>query len=265
MRCPSRHRVYRNVITEEFANNHRLLIQRTDVDTGLFKMGNSAFVRSIGRAFVPSMVVGDHESEQGFWFHVLSKCPSPLIMGMEFIRRIQLYTKNKHLLIDCPSLCKIPTLKWIGAPQSQLDFVADGKRLTGHVDTGSDLDLMSLRCATIQGFKIDTFNTCDIIDGQYPYNVFSLNTLINLGPIQTFINRKLRSKKNKARMDDHDLALEVEHYRRSKAIRLISKIGDETKREAAVAEEDVKRKDFDRRHGNCQRCNGVVPESEILR
>jgi hypothetical protein len=75
---------------------------------------------------------------------------------MEFLEKTKLYTEYKHLLIDCPfNFGNIPTLKYIGSRQASLNFRADGTPLTGCLDTGADLDFMSLRAAIEHGFQID--------------------------------------------------------------------------------------------------------------
>jgi hypothetical protein len=81
----------------------------------------------------------------------------PLILGLNFIRKFKLFTENKHMLVDCPySFGNLPALKWIGCPQERIEFLADGRSLTAGADSGSDLDLMSLKCAQRREFKIDT-------------------------------------------------------------------------------------------------------------
>ncbi|KAF4634546.1 hypothetical protein G7Y89_g3561 [Cudoniella acicularis] len=79
-------------------------------------------------------------------------------MGMSFLEKIQLYTKNKYLLVDRPSRLNsnMPTLKWIGSPRSFIDFTANGTKLVRCADTGSDLNLMPLRCAKRHSLEINT-------------------------------------------------------------------------------------------------------------
>jgi hypothetical protein len=145
----------RNIMTEAFAGDCGAKVQGGKDNTGLFKMGTGQCIQSIGRALVPLTLLTGEESEEHCWFHILPKCPMPLIMGAEFLRKIQLFTRNKHLLVECPSFGSFPTFKWIGSPQGELDFFANGQLLTGCADTGSDLDLISLDCALTYGFEID--------------------------------------------------------------------------------------------------------------
>jgi hypothetical protein len=145
-----------NIMTKDFAKKHGIAIQRQEDDKSLFQLGTSKYIQSIGRAYLPCGLSGQSGSQESRWFHVLKKCVTPLIVGMEFLEKTKLYTKYKHLLIDCPfSFGNIPTLKYIGSRQASLNFRADGSPITGCLDTGADLDFMSLRTALEHGFKID--------------------------------------------------------------------------------------------------------------
>jgi hypothetical protein len=146
-----------DIMTEAFANEHDIAIQRGETDQSLFLLGAGKYVKSVGKAQVPISLFGNDFKEEFRWFHVLEKCPVPLILGMKFVEKIKLYTRNKHLLVDCPfNFGSLPTLKWVGSPRGFVNFRANGKQLVGCADTGSDLDFLSLRCAKRLGFKIDS-------------------------------------------------------------------------------------------------------------
>jgi hypothetical protein len=320
----------RNIMTEACAKEYGVSIMRGENDKGLFKLGTGKYISSIGRAYVPLSLLGDVQSKEYCWFDILAKCPVPVIIGLEFIRKIQLYTKNKHLLVESPFNFSMPTLKWIGSPKGRIEFMADGKTLTGGADTGSDLDFMSLGCARRRGFNIDrresartrvmlpdqtivetigqvhvsslvisdfesfemtfhvlpglscdvifgeefleqmdAFNACDILDGEEDPSIYSLHTLINLGPIQSFLARKCLAKTLTAEEDslllEHDAGIEGEIYRRNKANRSISKIKNRARAEAAREDEEAKRRLFDRGHENCVHCSVEEdPRSESI-
>ncbi|PMD19057.1 hypothetical protein NA56DRAFT_706110 [Hyaloscypha hepaticicola] len=147
----------RDIITETFAADNGILVQRGEADKSIFKLGSGKLIQSVGRALVPLRIFGDSQSTENRWFDVIAKCPVPLILGLDFIRKFKLFTQNKHLLVDCPyNFGNLPVLKWIGSPRERINFVADGRSLVAGADTGSDLDLMSLQCARRRGFKIDT-------------------------------------------------------------------------------------------------------------
>jgi len=157
-----------NIISEAFANQCNIPIDRNVIS--IFKIGNSKEMRSIGRAFVPCSLFGDNNSHNSQWFHVLAKCVMPVILGMDFLDKTKLFTRNKHLLIDCPSrFGNMPMLKYIGSRQSHIPFNADGEELVGCADTGSDLDFMSPECAYRLGYNIDSTSTArtrvQLVDG----------------------------------------------------------------------------------------------------
>lgn len=147
----------RDIITETFAADNGILVQRGEADKSIFELGSGKLTQSVGRALVPLRIFGDSQSIENRWFDVIARCPVPLILGLDFIRKFKLFTRNKHLLVDCPyNFGNLPILKWIGSPRERIHFVADGRSLIAGADTGSDLDLMSLQCARRRGFKIDT-------------------------------------------------------------------------------------------------------------
>jgi len=121
--------------------------------------------------------------------------------------------------------------------------------------------LPGLPCDVIFGEEfldqIDAFNTCDIVhlDGNV---IQSLNTLINLGPIQRFLTFRRASKPERTPQQEHEELIEAEIYRRSKANRALARIKDETRAATASAIEETMRRDFDDRHASCLHCIGAV-------
>lgn len=326
----------RNIITAAFAKDHNVEIQRGKDDKDLFVMGNGQHMRSIGKALIPCSLLGG-ESHESYWFHVMSKCSVPIIMGLEFLHKIQLYTTNQHLLVDSPfTFGNMPSFKWIGSPKGKMEFFADGHILEACADTGSDLDLMSLRCAIQRGFKVDrkrktrimladetvietigqvdlssvqlpgfdsfkmsfhvlpnlvcdvifgeefleqtdAFNTCKIINEEDLLDLYSLNTLINLGPLQALFTKMFHRKKTRSMqqrnslsngvvsqnaialaMRDHDKRIEAEMYRQHRVDRLIERMKEEGQGVIArTAEEEATRMAFLSLHTECAYCTGM--------
>lgn len=270
------------------------------------------------------------ESNQSSLFHVMSKCSVPIIIGLSFVHKIQLYTMNTHLLVDFPfTFGNISSFKWIGSPKGKIQFFADGHKLEAGADTGSDIDLMSLRCAVKRGFKVDSkrktrimladetivgtigqvdvssvqlpgfasfnmsfhvlpnlvcdvifgeefleqtdaFNTCKIIDDEDLSGRYSLNPLINLGPLQTFFAKMIHRKKNRDSSENamvlaiqqHDKRMEAEIYRQTKKVRLMERLrGEGQDADAMMAEEERRRMAFQNLHTGCAHCIGttVIP------
>jgi hypothetical protein len=135
------------IMTEAFAKQHGHVIHHGGDDKAIFKTSSGKLIQSIGRTLVSLSLIGERQSIELRWFHVLKKCAVPIVLGDNFIKKIKLLTENKHPLEDCTlGFGDIATFKWIGSPQQRINFVADGKSLTAGADTGSDLDLMSLQC-----------------------------------------------------------------------------------------------------------------------
>lgn len=93
----------------------------------------------------------------------------------------------------------------------------------------------------------------DLIDSE-DVDLYTLNTLVNLGPLQALLNRKWRKKESLSAQQEHDSVVEAETYRRNKANRKISKMEDAMLRLAALEAEENRRTEFDRRHQSCAHC-----------
>jgi hypothetical protein len=104
--------------------------------------------------------------------------------------------------------------------------------------------------------RIDAFNTCaELMDTEDPHQ-HSLNTLINLGPIQAFMSRTWTPAAGGTAQQEHDHKIEAEIYRRNKARRVISRIVSQDQVEAARATEEAKILAFDTGHIGCAQCVG---------
>jgi hypothetical protein len=315
-----------NIITEAFAVEHGIPVQRGETDQNVFQLGNGQYVKSLGRVKVPIKVLGGNRrisNEEYQWFDVLQKCPVPLILGMGFIEKAKLWTENKHLLVDSPYVfVKIPILKWIGSPRGCIDFSANGHQLEGCADTGSDLDFMSPECAGRLGLKSDTapsactrvmladesivetigkvhvssiqisgfdgfdmnfhilpglasdiifseeflyqmdaFNTCVQTKNSNDHYQPRLNTLVSLGPIQTYLTRTWRPDPTDSAQQVHDNGMEAEILRRNKAKRAIRKMRTEEQAAEARRVEVLKRISFDCNHEACRYCVGLPAQS----
>jgi hypothetical protein len=148
----------KNIVSQEFATEHKIQVRRGKNDKKLFELGNGAYVKSLGRARIPcSLAKGSFPSRKQ-WFHVLANCAVPLIMGRSFLEESQILTKNRHLLERCPpELLSVSSLKFIGSPRNRsgMGISLNGRVLMATPDTGSDLNLISLACAEREGFYIN--------------------------------------------------------------------------------------------------------------
>jgi len=154
----------KNIISESLAIDRKLTILRRLKDIQRFELGNGEFVWSIGRVRVKVQVPG-----LPLWknlnFYVFKKCPWPLVLGISFLAKTKILTRNRHLLEDCPQeMDQISSLLWIGSPRNntsslqppnRLRCCLDGRCLIATADSGSDLNMISPKCAKREGFKVD--------------------------------------------------------------------------------------------------------------
>ncbi|KAI0021090.1 hypothetical protein F4780DRAFT_739058 [Xylariomycetidae sp. FL0641] len=148
-----------NIISEEFASRCNLKVhKRQSRDLKRFQLGNGRCVWSIGRARISVKLAGNNQAYGKQWLHVFHDCPVPLILGMPFLEKTSLLTRNRHLLENCPSDWKeISSLLWIGTPQihNRMRCNFNGIDVFATADTGADLNFISLECAIRLELPID--------------------------------------------------------------------------------------------------------------
>ncbi|KAK8067061.1 hypothetical protein PG997_013808 [Apiospora hydei] len=151
-----------NIMREDWACDHKLKIRRTPRDRRrVFELGNGKSVRAVGRVYVNVEITRAAPSslqprKRKVWFYVFEKCPVPIILGMPFLESEAIFTRNKHLLEACPkAYSDIDSLLWIGSPRNQIRCSLNGRQAVATVDTGSDINLMSLEYAKKNGHWID--------------------------------------------------------------------------------------------------------------
>jgi len=143
-------------MSEAFALKQKFRIRNRSKDMRQFELGSGKKVWSTGRVSVPVELHGTPHSRRKCWFYVLPNCPVDLILGMPFLKEAEILTKNRHLLENCRTdWNSISSLLWIGSPRNRMKFGLDGHDLVAVVDTGSDLNLISLKAAKREGFHID--------------------------------------------------------------------------------------------------------------
>jgi hypothetical protein len=157
--------------------------------------------------------------------------------------------------------------------------VFDGSRMTYQVLPGlpnglcEDLEmdfhvLPDMTCDVIFGEEFlelkDAFKTCSQIIHSKDPSSQNLNILINLGKVQAFLGRKLKTNPSDTASRDHDDKVNAEMYRRSKARRIISKMEDGEQAVAAEKSEVDKVKAFDEAHAKCVHCVGEKTEGPAV-
>ncbi|XMA18866.1 hypothetical protein WAI453_011657 [Rhynchosporium graminicola] len=146
----------KNMTSPAFVAEKKLKMREGPKDNKPFELGSGKVVWSIGKVFIPVNIPGCLLRRKKQPFYVLRNCPVPLVTGMPFLEEIEVLTKNQNLLKDCPpEISEISTLLWIGSPRNRLKCTMNGHGLIAVADTGSDINLISLKCAKREGFRID--------------------------------------------------------------------------------------------------------------
>ncbi|KAK9780543.1 hypothetical protein SCAR479_02658 [Seiridium cardinale] len=146
----------KNIMVESYAKQNRLRIRRGREDQRIFELGNGKKIRSVGRVRARVRLLAGDPYPQKEWFYVFANCPVPLILGMPFLERNEILTKNRSLLEDCPlAYSQIDSVFWIGSVRNRLQCSLDSHKAIAVADTGSDVNLMSLEYAKREGYQID--------------------------------------------------------------------------------------------------------------
>ncbi|KAK6074023.1 hypothetical protein SCUP234_04886 [Seiridium cupressi] len=151
----------KNIMVESWAKQNRLRIRRGREDQRIFELGNGNKIRSVGRVRARVRLLAGDPYPQKEWFYVFANCPVPLILGMPFLERNEILTKNRSLLEDCPlAYSQIDSVFWIGSVRNRLRCSLDSHKAIAVADTGSDINLMSLEYAKREGYQIDRRREC---------------------------------------------------------------------------------------------------------
>ncbi|KAK9419180.1 hypothetical protein SUNI508_01157 [Seiridium unicorne] len=151
----------KNIVVESWAKQNRLRIRRGREDQRIFELGNGNKIRSVGRVRTRVRLLAGDPYPQKEWFYVFANCPVPLILGMPFLERNEILTKNRSLLEDCPlAYSQIDSVFWIGSVRNRLRCSLDSHKAIAVADTGSDINLMSLDYAKREGYQIDRRREC---------------------------------------------------------------------------------------------------------
>lgn len=146
----------KNIMSESCAQQKGLIIRRRPKDVRVFQVGNGKLTTSIGRARAHVRLVKGFDKPRKEWFHILRNYPAAIILGMPFLEAVQILSKNRHILEECPPKpCAIDLVLWISSPRNRIRCNLDGRNVTAIADSGSDLNLMSLSYAQRGGYRID--------------------------------------------------------------------------------------------------------------
>jgi len=89
-------------------------------------------------------------------FRVVRKVASPLILCRDFLKQTQTMTLHRDRLLKraCPNM-QFPSVRALGDVQERFHCSLDGENVQALADSGSDVDLISLKYATKRGFRVE--------------------------------------------------------------------------------------------------------------
>jgi hypothetical protein len=92
-------------------------------------------------------------------FRVLRNVISPLIMSSTFLKQTETFTKFRNRLVLLPpNRFPIPRIRALGQTHSRLHCSINGRNVKALADSGSDIDVVSLDYAVLQGWKLRDLN-----------------------------------------------------------------------------------------------------------
>jgi hypothetical protein len=95
-----------------------------------FEVRNGGIVMSTGRVSEPVELLWNPLGRKKRWFYVLANCAVRFVLGMEFLRKDELLTKNRQLFDSNPAeMSNISSLLWIGSPHNRIKCAIEGWEL----------------------------------------------------------------------------------------------------------------------------------------
>ncbi|ETS74076.1 hypothetical protein PFICI_13942 [Pestalotiopsis fici W106-1] len=150
----------RNVMTEEFAVSIGAVIDRATAGRATFINAIGEKTSSIGQT---SLEVAFPDNPGKSWscqFQVVRCCPEGLVFGDHFLRTLtETLTKFRHRLKKKATVSglNIRRLLHMETPRQQLRCSINSQGTLANMDTGSDIDLVSLKFAESCGLDISYF------------------------------------------------------------------------------------------------------------
>lgn len=150
-----------NFMSKTLAKKYKLLVQRSRNQQGSFAIANGKRIKSSGQAEAWCTFALDPGRKMKCVFQIWDKLAGgDLIMGRAFLSETRTLSSFRHRLRERISSLSLPTINFIGSTttDSCCRFACniDGRPTHINADTGSDLDVISLRYARAQRYEINT-------------------------------------------------------------------------------------------------------------
>ena len=150
-----------NIISEDIVRKQGLQVDAVERGQGIFQLANGNRVSSIGRVTTWCAFARDPAVRMQCSFYVWKQLAGPgMIMGRAFLEATKTLSSFRHRLQARTSEFRMPMLREITSQTNEystrLLCSIDGYRIHVNPDTGSDIDVMSLRFARTSKYAIDT-------------------------------------------------------------------------------------------------------------
>ncbi|KAF2496385.1 hypothetical protein BU16DRAFT_561204 [Lophium mytilinum] len=123
-----------------------------------FTMANGKSVRALGMTSANCVFSCEYHLLATIylcWFYIFPYLPSSIIMGDPFLDQTRTMTDHRRrLVMRTQSIPQAPCVRSLGSQKRRLHCVLENREVLAYVDSGSDLNLMSLAYATRRGFQI---------------------------------------------------------------------------------------------------------------
>ncbi|TGJ81554.1 hypothetical protein E0Z10_g7192 [Xylaria hypoxylon] len=147
-----------NIISLEFVHRLGLKIHGSGHEPRRFSLANGKITEAIGQVTAQCSFSAGSPSDISIFdcfFHVFKSLAVPVIIGMEFLEQTETLSKHRDRLVEqlVPSMQAL-RVNSVGRPRRNLICSLNTYVGCASADTGSDLDLVSLRFARYGAFNI---------------------------------------------------------------------------------------------------------------
>ncbi|KAJ8112905.1 hypothetical protein ONZ43_g5279 [Nemania bipapillata] len=186
-----------NIISLEFVNRLGLKIYNSGYKPRRFSLANGKIMEAIGQVTAQCSFGAGSPSDTSILdciFHVFKSLAVPMIMGMEFLEQTETLSKHRDRLVErlVPSMQAL-RVNSVGRSRRNLICRLDTYIGCASADTGSDLDLVSLKFARSRAFRIESaYEQLEFADCSVGHTVGVIKASFsvgNLGGVDGFLPR----------------------------------------------------------------------------
>ncbi|KAL2063966.1 hypothetical protein VTL71DRAFT_4460 [Oculimacula yallundae] len=230
-----------DIVTEKFAIEHGITIERGESNQSLFKLGASTPRGFIDFHAHGIKLVGCADTGSDLDF-MSFECARHLGLKIDGSARSRVMLADESI---------VETIGQVHVSSVEISNF-DSFEMSFHVLPGLASDVIFSEDFLEQ---MDAFNTCVQVKNTTSLFQQRLNTLISLGPLQNFLSKAWGRNRVNPTQEEDCKARDAETCRRSNVKRSIRKMSDRNRADLARASEELIKRGFDRDHASCAHCN----------